>query len=55
MVFPALDDEEYELDIPSIGQPSQSKWIDDEVAAARKRVNSIRTLGLEDDAKLGRI
>ena len=55
VLFPAFDDEEYKLKIPSIGQPSQTEWIDDEVVEAQKRIDSIRTLGHGDSTMLDEV
>ena len=52
LLFPTLDDEEYELEIPSKGQASQTEWLADELAEARRRIASMRASRQADGAEL---
>ena len=52
VLFPTIDDEEYELPIPSDGQASQTEWVGDEFAAARKRIGKLRDSGRLDGSDL---
>ena len=55
LLFPTLDDEEYELEIPSKGQASRTEWVADELAEARRRMALIRASGQADGAELDEI
>ena len=55
LLFPTLDDEEYELDIPSVGQSSQTEWVKDELPEARRRIALMRASGQQGEAKLAEI
>ena len=49
VLFPGLDDEEYEIVIPSEGLAEQTGWIDIELAEAQKRIGRIRVRGEVDE------
>lgn len=55
LLFPTLDDEEYELVIPSVGQSSHIEWVTDELAEARRRIALMRASGQQGEAKLAEL
>lgn len=55
LLFPTLDDEEYELPIPSNLDPIQMEWVDDELAEAHKRMSKMRDSGQTHYAELDEI
>ena len=52
LLFPTLDDEEYELPVPEDGDAIQMEWVDDELAEAHKRMSKMRDTGQTGDAEL---
>ena len=42
VLFPTLDDEEYELPVPEETDPLQMEWVDDELTAACERISKMR-------------
>ena len=52
LLFPTLDDEEYELPVPEYGDAIQMEWVDDELAEARKRMSKLRESGQTSGAEL---
>ena len=53
--FPSLNDDEYELPIPSCGKKLQTDWIDHELSDARRLIKRMRTAGHVDHARLGAV
>ena len=52
LLFPSLEDEEYDLPIPSKGKAAQTDWIDHELEEARKLLERIRTFAPEDSDEI---
>ena len=53
--FPSLDDDEYELRIPSDGKELRTEWIDHELSDARRLMQRMRRAGHVDHGPLGAI
>ncbi len=52
VLFPKLDDEEYELPVPEETDPIQAEWVDDELAEANKHMSKMRDSGQTGNGEL---